>query len=29
MIAPVALGMICGLGPRGYSLAIRALAESR
>ena len=26
MIAPVALGMICGLGPAGYTLALRALA---
>lgn len=24
-IAPVALGMICGFGPRGYALAIEAL----
>lgn len=26
MIAPVAVGMICGLGPQGYSLALEALA---
>ena len=26
-IAPVALGQICGLGPNGYPLAIRAMAE--
>lgn len=26
MIAPVALGMICGLGPKGYTLALEALA---
>src|SRR5690606_13348769 len=26
MIAPVALDMICGLGPSGYVLGIRALA---
>ncbi len=26
MIAPVAIGMICGFGPTGYSLAIQALA---
>jgi 3-dehydroquinate dehydratase II len=25
-VAPVALGMICGFGPRGYALAIEALA---
>ena len=26
-IAPVALAQICGLGPAGYPLAVRALAE--
>lgn len=26
MIAPVAVGMICGLGPLGYTLALQALA---
>ena len=26
MIAPVSLGMICGLGPDSYTLALRALA---
>jgi 3-dehydroquinate dehydratase-2 len=26
-IAPVALGQICGLGPAGYPLAVRAMAE--
>jgi len=26
-IAPVALGQICGLGPAGYPLAIRAMVE--
>lgn len=26
MIAPVAMGMICGLGPIGYMLALEALA---
>ncbi|MGN6464574.1 MAG: type II 3-dehydroquinate dehydratase [Rhizobiaceae bacterium] len=27
MVAPVATGMICGFGPLGYSLALRAIAE--
>ena len=27
MIAPVAVGMICGLGPIGYRLALEAMAE--
>ncbi len=26
MIAPVTIGMICGLGPKGYALALEALA---
>lgn len=26
MVTPVAVGMICGLGPLGYSLALQALA---
>ena len=29
MIAPVAVGMICGLGPIGYTLALDALAARR
>jgi 3-dehydroquinate dehydratase II len=27
MVSPVALGVICGLGPLGYTLALRALAD--
>ena len=27
MISPVSLGMICGFGPIGYVLAVRAVAE--
>lgn len=27
MTSPVVLGVICGLGPAGYTLALRALAE--
>ena len=26
MISPVAIGMICGFGPLGYTFAIQALA---
>lgn len=28
LIAPVALGMICGFGPQGYLLALNALADA-
>lgn len=28
MIAPAAAGMICGLGPRGYALALQAFSAS-
>jgi 3-dehydroquinate dehydratase-2 len=27
-LSPVAKGVICGFGPQGYALAVRALAES-
>ncbi len=27
MTAPVAIGMICGFGPQGYTMALHALAE--
>ncbi len=27
MVSPVAAGVICGLGPNGYALALRALAD--
>jgi 3-dehydroquinate dehydratase II len=28
-VSPVAMGIICGLGPRGYELALEALADHR